>query len=152
MLSMTKISFREPSVDDIQPLALLMKQLGYPVELSEMHKNILKYSSLKNQKAWVAEVKGEVVGCIAVSITNYFHRDASFLRIITMVVDEKKRRMGIGKKLMQIAEDYAKEKGCSHVELTSGAHRETLGSHRFYESLGYTELSLKKKYFGKKLD
>jgi len=149
---MNEVFFREPTVGDIQSLTSLMTQLGYPIEVDNMHQNILKYLSLENQKAWVAEWNGEVVGCIAVAITSYFHREGSFLRIITMVVDEKKRRMGIGKRLMQLAEDYAREKWCSHVERTSGVHRETLGSHKFYESLGYAELSSKKKYFGKKLN
>ena len=149
---MNEVFFRETTVGDVQSLTSLMTQLGYPIEVDNMHQNILKYLSLENQKAWVAEWNGEVVGCIAVAITSYFHREGSFLRIITMVVDEKKRRMGIGKRLMQLAEDYAREKWCSHVELTSGVHRETLGSHKFYESLGYAELSSKKKYFGKKLN
>ncbi|MCB1118105.1 MAG: GNAT family N-acetyltransferase [Chlamydiia bacterium] len=149
---MNEVFFREPTVEDVQSLTSLMKQLGYPIAVDSMRQNILKYLSLENQKAWVAECDGRVVGGIAVAITNYFHREGSFLRIITMVVDETKRRMGIGKRLMQLAEDYAREKGCSHVELTSGVHREIIGSHRFYKSLGYVELSDKKKYFGKKLN
>ncbi|MCI5052104.1 MAG: GNAT family N-acetyltransferase [Simkaniaceae bacterium] len=148
---MNEISFREPNAGDVESLASLMTQLGYPIEVDRMGKNIFKYLLLKNQKVWVAECNGQVVGCIAVAITHYFHREGAFLRIIAMVVDRTKRRMGIGKSLMQVAEDYAREKNCSHVELTSGVHRETLGSHRFYKSLGYTELSSQKKYFGKKL-
>ena len=148
---MKEFFFRAPTVDDARSLTSLVMQLGYPIEVDSMYQNLLKYLLLEHQKAWVAEYNGQVVGCIAVAMTNYFHREGSFLRIIVMVVDETKRRMGIGKRLMQIAEDYAKQKGCSHVELSSGTHREVLGSHRFYESLGYADLSSKKKYFGKKM-
>jgi hypothetical protein len=31
-------------------------------------------------------------------------------------------------------------------------HREKLGSHKFYQSLGYSELNEIKKYFAKKLE
>ncbi len=54
-------------------------------------KNLI-LSQLPNQKAWVAEKSGEVVGCIAVAITNYFHRAGSFLRVIAVIVDEQQRR------------------------------------------------------------
>lgn len=145
------VIFREVQIGDVSFLASLMGQLGYPIGESAMNENIQNYISLPNQKAWVAEKNGEVVGCIAVAITNYFHRQASFLRVITMIVDQKNRRIGVGKGLMSIAEKYALEQRCSHIELTSGAHRAGLGSHAFYQSLGYMDLYDKKKYFAKKL-
>lgn len=67
------------------------------------------------------------------------------------MLDQKNRRLGIGKSLMSIAEKFALEQGCSHVELSSGTHRAELGSHEFYRSIGYSELNHTKKYFGKKL-
>jgi predicted N-acetyltransferase YhbS len=116
-----------------------------------MRENVQKYIQFPNQKAWVAEKAGQVVGCIAVAITHYFHRPRSFLRVITMIVDEQQRRSGIGKSLMNIAEKFALDQECSHIELTSGMHRVGSGAHEFYSSLGYSELNDKKKYFAKKL-
>lgn len=146
-----EVIFREVELGDEGILTTLMGQLGYPIDEHTMKENIRKYILLKNQKAWVAEKSGEVIGCIAVAITDYFHRQASFLRVIALIIDEKNRRLGVGKKLMSIAEKFALERGCSHVELTSGAHRAELGSHEFYQSLGYKELNDTKKYFAKKL-
>ena len=37
-------------------------------------------------------------------------------------VDAEARRMGVGKALMQYAEDYAKECGCYNIELLSLIH------------------------------
>ncbi len=144
--------YREVQVTDASVLGSLMEQLGYPVDPIIMRENIQKYIQLPNQKAWVAEKSGKVVGCIAVAITNYFHRPGSFLRVIAMIVDERERRSGIGKNLMNFAEKFALDQGCSHIELTSGMHREKLGSHEFYRSLGYIELNGIKKYFAKKLE
>lgn len=144
--------FREVQVNDGPFLVHLMEQLGYPIDVAVMRENIQQYMQLPNQKAWVAEKSGQVVGCIAVAITSYFHRPGAFLRVIALIVDEQQQRSGIGKSLMTLAEKLALDQGCSHVELTSGIHRAELGSHEFYRSLGYSELNGIKKYFGKKFN
>lgn len=140
---------REANLDDVDTLIELMRQLGYIIDQEEMRRNVQHYTVLPHQKAWVAEKEGKVVGCVAVAATNFFHKPGSFLRVITMVVDQQHRKSGIGKHLMQLADNYAAELGCSHIELTSGMHRAKLGSHDFYRSLGYSELNDQKKYFAK---
>jgi [ribosomal protein S5]-alanine N-acetyltransferase len=150
--STRNVIFREVQISDAHSLAPLMDQLGYPIDEKILSENIQKYLFLPTQKTWVAESVGQIVGCIAVAITNYFHRNGSFLRVIAMVVNHEHRRAGIGKMLMGIAEKFAREQGCSQIELTSGMHREKLGSHKFYQSLGYSDLNAIKKYFSKKLE
>lgn len=146
------LTYREVQVTDAPFLVALMTQLGYPIDAAIMKENIQKHVQLPNQKAWVAEKSSQVVGCIAVAITNYLHRPGAFLRVIALIVDEQQRRSGIGKNLIDLAEKFAKDKGCSHIELTSGIYREKSGAHEFYRSLGYSELSGTKKYFAKMLE
>ena len=143
--------YREITTIDIPALRSLMDQLGYPLDENTMRENVEKYLELPYQKAWVAEVSGQVVGCLALAITHYFHRPASFSRVIALVVDQNYLRNGIGKGLLELAEKYSIQNGCSHIELTSGMHREKIGSHDFYISLGYSEMNNLKKYFVKKL-
>jgi ribosomal protein S18 acetylase RimI-like enzyme len=143
--------FREIQITDEPFLVPLMVQLGYPIDAAVMRENIEKYIQSPNQRAWIAEKSEQVVGCIAVAITNYFHRPGAFLRVIAMIVDEQQRRSGIGTSLMNLAENFALNRGCSHIELTSAMHRAGLGSHDFYRSLGYCELDDTTKYFAKKL-
>lgn len=150
-INLDNIIYREVQVADAPTLEDLMEQLGYPIDAKILHANIKKYMQLPNQKVFVAEKAGQVVGCVAVAITHYFHRQGSFLKVIAMIVDEQQRRSGIGKQLMHLAEKYAQDSGCSHIELTSGMHRGALGSHEFYSSLGYTEMNSIKKHFAKKL-
>lgn len=142
---------RECEAEDAAQLASLMGQLGYPIEVEAMERNVVKFSSLPNQEVWVAEMGGEVVGCVAVTLTHYFHAERAFTRVLAMIVDEAARGKGVGQLLMPAAEAWAKENRCSHIEVTSGAHREELGAHAFYEKLGFVELSGHKKYFGKRL-
>ncbi|MBA3816081.1 MAG: GNAT family N-acetyltransferase [Parachlamydiaceae bacterium] len=103
--------FREAQESDVSVLMILMEQLGYPIEASTMMENIQQYIQAPNHKAWVAEKHGQVVGCVAVAITNCFHLPKSFLRVNTMIVDKEQRRSGIGKGLMSLAENYARDQG-----------------------------------------
>ena len=58
--------------------------------------------------------------------------------IAGLVVDKNHRKKGIGRTLMEHAERWAKEQGCSIVRLSSSSNRTT--AHRFYEVLGYTNI------------
>jgi len=63
-----------------------------------------------------------------------------------LVVDAAYRRCGIGRRLMQRVEQWAREKGCCWVYLRSNVVRED--AHRFYAMLSYrcikTQLALLK--------
>ncbi len=148
---MKNLNIRKPTLAGVEGLVKLIDQLGYSIGDDEMKRNLFKYLSLKNQDVWIAEIDEKIVGCIAVAITNYFHSESSFLRIIMMVVDKKYRRKGIGSKLMKTMEGYAIDMHSSHIEVSSGIHRKEMGFHEFYKHLGYIDLNKHKKYFGKKL-
>ena len=145
------MAIRDVRNTDIYVLGSLMEQLGYPIAVHDLAKNITHYSRLPHQRVWIAEHLGKVVGCVAVAITHYFHRPGSFLRVIALVVEQQHRRQGVGRELLQHAESFAREAGCTHVELTSGVHRASIGTHAFYASQGFEELNDRKKYFVKKL-
>jgi aminoglycoside 6'-N-acetyltransferase I len=54
-------------------------------------------------------------------------------------VDEQFRQMGIGKRLVRYAEDWARQKGCT--EMGSDAEVDNLVSQQAHERLGYSETS-----------
>ena len=47
--------FREAQISDSSFLASLIEQLGHPIEIPTMRKNLQTYTLLDNQKAWVVE-------------------------------------------------------------------------------------------------
>ena len=57
--------------------------------------------------------------------------------IESLVVNEKYRGCGIGKKLMLFVEDIARKFSPAIIDLTSGLRRAKDGSHEFYKALGY---------------
>jgi GNAT superfamily N-acetyltransferase len=91
-------------------------------------------------------MNGEVVGLATAYVQPRIHRDADFARIASLIVDEAWRDRGVGRRLVETIEVWAREHGCDVVEVTSGNQRSD--AHRFYEGLGYAE---KRKRFVKSL-
>src|SRR3989344_7627345 len=59
-------------------------------------------------------------------------KDGENLYVIFVAVDKKRRREGIGSKLVQQICDYSKENGIKEVQLVAGENLK-----RFYEKLGF---------------
>jgi GNAT superfamily N-acetyltransferase len=63
-----------------------------------------------------------------------------------MVVDKERRSMGIGGLLMAAAEDWARARGLTHIELSSNSAR--VDAHRFYERQGFGRANAFLKWLG----
>jgi GNAT superfamily N-acetyltransferase len=84
----------------------------------------------------VAEEDGHVVGTTVLAILPGFaHHTSPFAVIEYVVVDEKKRSLGIGRIMMEHCRKLAKEAGCYKIMLTSDKRRKR--AHKFYKSLGF---------------
>jgi GNAT superfamily N-acetyltransferase len=62
--------------------------------------------------------------------------DAISFLLGELVVHPGLRGKGIGRRLVAVAERFARDCGCERLELTSGAHRHD--AHRFYTTLGFS--------------
>jgi GNAT superfamily N-acetyltransferase len=86
-------------------------------------------------------VAGEkVVGLASVYLDPPFIRFGRRCWLQDLVVTSSQRSGGVGAKLVDAATDWAKERGCTHLELASGAGR--VDAHRFYRARGMTEGSV----------
>jgi GNAT superfamily N-acetyltransferase len=72
-----------------------------------------------------------------VVITEYIESDA-FVVIGGLVVDGGYRKQGIGHRLLTRAEEWAAERGCALVRVSSNVKR--VEAHGLYERAGYTNL------------
>jgi GNAT superfamily N-acetyltransferase len=66
---------------------------------------------------------------------------APVTRITALVVDQRARRRGIGRLLVDHALRWAEQSGCELVELTSALNRAE--AHAFYRDLGFEPNSLR---------
>ncbi len=138
------MKFRRVRAKDYPRLIELIDQLGYQIDEGALHLNVKFYGST----ALLLEDKPKILGCLAYHILPVFHSSEKHMRIISLVVDERHRGLGLGKIIIEKVEEIARKKGCSLIELTSASHR--TNSHEFYLKQGYKSDG-EKLYFRKKV-
>lgn len=85
-------------------------------------------------QVFVADVDGRVAGLVTVYDDIDSVRFGRRAWVEDLAVDPGQRSRGLGKGLLDAAKDWARERGCSHLELDSGLGR--TDAHRFYEREG----------------
>ncbi len=142
-----KIIIRDAEKNDAPVVINLVKELGYDISLEHIHKRIARFSKKTNDRIMVAELEDEVVGLLSLHIVPLLHREKDLCRITALIVKGTHRRKYIGRRLLEMAEVYARANDCGLIEITSGVIRDE--AHAFYVRLGYEERS---KRFVKELD
>lgn len=95
-----------------------------------------KIKTLPGCELIVAEENGEVIGTtMLIIVPNLSHKALPWAIVENVVVNEKHRRSGTGKLLMNYCEKKAREVGCYKVQLLSDKSRKE--AHEFYKSIGY---------------
>lgn len=85
----------------------------------------------------VAEEDGIVIGTMTLMLVpNLSHDGKPWIIVENVVVDNKYRRTGAGKLLMEYIKEKALEAGCCKIQLMSDKRR-TEEAHKFYQAIGY---------------
>ncbi|WP_299095109.1 GNAT family N-acetyltransferase [uncultured Metabacillus sp.] len=135
------MNIREATINDVPELASLMDQLGYPTSVDTFKLRFSAITGNQNYHTLVAELDRKVVGMAGLCSGLFYEYDGSYVRIVAFVVHTNHRRKGIGKKLIQEAECWAKEQGAIAIGLNSGKREERKNAHQFYINMGYKEKS-----------
>ena len=89
-----------------------------------------------DDEIWVGERDGQVVATLQLTILSGLSRNGMRRALVEAVrVSAGMRGLGIGARLMQVAMDRARERGCGTIQLTSDLRR--TDAHRFYARLGF---------------
>lgn len=140
-----KPQIRDAKPSDAKRLAELFRYLGHEIEDKQVRKNL---TALKKtgETPLVATLGKKVVGACGVGRRIVIHRTAPLGRITALVVAEEAQGRGIGRMLVEAAEDWMRKRGCKLVEVTSNDRR--TAAHAFYRHMGYERTSIR---FAKKL-
>jgi len=122
---------------DAPAIALLIGELGYKVSDQVILKKLNHFAEQKSGEAFVATEGEHVLGCISVHVQELFHAPGRLGRITSLVVNKRAEGAGVGRALMERANDYFRTSGCVRAEVTSGDHRPA--THRFYVANGYAQ-------------
>jgi GNAT superfamily N-acetyltransferase len=128
---------RQAAVDDAAAVASLLAELGYPNSPAFAREKLAALAASDADAVFVAEEAGAVVAVGHVHAATMFHAPGKLGRVMALVVSEERWRRGSASALMAELEHWARDVGCTKMEITSGAHRP--GAHDFYERLGYEE-------------
>src|SRR5687767_4011452 len=141
-------TIRIANEDDAESIAQLSRTLGYAATRAEMRARLRAALRSENELVVVAlDSTGAVVGWTQ---THAAHVIESGFRVeITgLVVAPEARRHGVGRALVNHAEEWARKLGAETIVVRSNVQR--LESHAFYPALGY-EVSKTQKVYRKKL-
>jgi GNAT superfamily N-acetyltransferase len=140
-----KLSIRDARPSDARRLVELIHELEHDIDEKRVRKNL---ASLKktDELPLVATLDRKVVGMCGVGRRIVIHRPAPLGRITALVVTKDAQGHGIGRMLVEAAEEWMRKRGCYLVEVTSNDRRAS--AHAFYRHLGYERSSIR---FFKKL-
>jgi GNAT superfamily N-acetyltransferase len=142
-------TIRPAQREDSARIAELATQLGYPSSADEITRRLEQIQLSNESSVFVAELsQGEIAGWIGMFVFRSI-ADEPRVEVSGLVVDEKRRSQGIGEKLLERAERWAREKGCRAIGLRCNVIRER--AHVFYLRQGYEDKKTQKS-FRKHLD
>jgi len=136
---------RDAKRSDAPRLVELIRYLGHEVDEKAVRKNLTALKKL-GETPLVATLGKAVIGLCGVHRTVTVHRDAPLGRMTILVLAEEAQGEGIGRMLVEAAEQWCQKRGCQMVEVTSNDRR--TAAHAFYRHMGYERTSIR---FMKKL-
>ena len=96
--------------------------------------DFIAFSSIDS--LYVYDVDGSVIGLLGFRIRENIEENSRYGEISVLVVDTNYQKQGIGKQLIEFAEQLAQKSNCKGTWLVSGFGREEK-AHQFYKTNGY---------------
>jgi GNAT superfamily N-acetyltransferase len=138
-----EVKVRAARVEDAPALARLSGQLGYPATIEQILARMAVIQDDPSSGLFVAEMSGAVVGWMHL-LNQHLIEYGSRVEVAGLVVDEAARGRGIGRCLMDRAEEWTRERGSHTIHLRSNVTR--AGAHAFYEHLGFKHVKTSKTF------
>jgi GNAT superfamily N-acetyltransferase len=131
------VAIRPAQATDAHEIARLTIQLGYEVKLGDVSARLNRVLPDPQQQVFTAHTGERIVGWLHIR-TSETLETARHAEIAGIVVDAAERGQGVGRDLIERAESWAREKGCSVIRLRTTTTRHE--AHKFYERMGYSNL------------
>jgi GNAT superfamily N-acetyltransferase len=140
------VVIRDATDADAVPISFLLGDLGYLIEPALIVEKLVAIRDSPVNRVWVVELRANAVlgdralaGLLSFHAIPLLHKVGGLGRITALVVHPKVRGKGIGRRLVGVAEHFARDIHCERLEVTSGEQRHD--AHRFYTGLGFSPRS-----------
>lgn len=129
---------RDVERSDTPGIAKLLKALGYGTSQSALDAKLESYSQVENTYKVMIDIEDDGInGLIGLQLINPFHSKNSIGRVTTLVLDESYRGNRAGRMLVEAADEFFVEVGCSVSEVTGAIMRSN--ARDILIDLGYVE-------------
>jgi len=140
---------RNATINDSLALLELSRELGYPASELESRERL---DSILNSNSHIIYVvflpDGKVIAWIHIYEAQRLESGA-FAEIGGLIVSEKFRNKGVGKKLLEVAEEWTQKKNLPKLRVRSKIERED--AQKFYSSIGFS-VSKEQRVFDKTMN
>ena len=137
-------TIRPATPEDAPRLAVLSEALGYPVSPEVLDQRLARLLPNADHTILVAQLpSGGVVGWLH-GATLELLEAGTRCEILGLVVDAGHRRLGVGRRLVQAVEAWARGRGLQEISVRSNVVRAE--AHPFYEGLGFTRAKTQHAY------
>jgi GNAT superfamily N-acetyltransferase len=135
MSKMGDFRVRPVAVGDAAALGPLLAQLGYALDEGEIRQRIARIAAAGEHYLMAAEdSEGSLIALLHVYGRAALEKPPEAV-VQALVVEDRLRGRGVGRAMMALAEQWARDAGYRCVSLGSQISRD--GAHAFYEGLGY---------------
>lgn len=137
------MNVRPAGVADAAAIADLSTSLGYPTDPPAIRERLGRLLPRPNCLVLVAEADHAVVGWIHAEEQELLE-SGERCEILGLIVDAARRRHGVGRRLVEAVEMWARERGLDRITVRSNIVRAE--SHPFYARLGYERVKTQHAY------
>jgi N-acetylglutamate synthase-like GNAT family acetyltransferase len=131
------MSIRDAEMRDLERVAELATELGYPTTAVQMEPRLARMLASVRDRVLVAEMDGHVAGWIHIKLEDALESD-TYGEIRGLIVGDGFRSRGIGLELMRAGEAWLRELGIARLRVRSNVIR--VDAHRFYEREGFRKV------------
>ncbi len=127
---------------DAEAIAALTETWGHPLSRDEVRLKIRSFAQTAGHQFLVAEIASAVIGFAAMNTALSPGPPAKTGIISGVAIAPQYQRQGVGRRLVESAEDWFRSQGASYVRVTTSSHRAGT-AHRFYRALGYRQTGVR---------
>lgn len=131
------MKIRLAEANDSFALSALLAELGYENTEGVIERRLAQLIDDQTEELLVAVYGNTVLGFLSLHFIPQLALAGDFARVSYFCVAEGERSKGAGQKLLQHAEQVAKQRGCDRMEVHCNAHR--IKANAFYAREGYSE-------------
>ena len=140
MQASSSIVVRLARPSDAAALSTLLAELGFPADQTTTEQRLAALERA-GETVLVAVVDDIPSGFASVHTTPVLHRPTALGRITALLVTSSMRGRGVGRALVEAAEEWSRQRGCALIEVTSNQRLTT--AHAFYRHLGFEITSIR---------